>query len=353
MFNLGYPKGYFEIKHFDMIIDLRSDTVTKPSAGMLEAMMSANVGDDVFGEDPTVNKLEQIIAKYFNKEAAMFCPSGTMANQIAIKVNTNPQDEVICDETAHIYHYESGGAAFNSQVTLKLLKGDKGRFTPRDLMENINPDAHYLTRTAMVSLENTSNRGGGGVFALDTMQDIAMVAQEFDLKMHLDGARIFNAIVKTGDSPINIGKCFDTMSVCFSKGLGAPIGSVLIANKETIDEARRVRKVLGGGMRQAGNLAAACLYALENNIKLLKDDHRRADELANIFEDKSYIENILAAGTNIVILTIDKSMSVNDMLADWKSKGVLALPFGKQEIRLVTHLDFTDDMLQKFHETID
>jgi len=336
-----------------MIIDLRSDTVTRPSIGMLEHMMLAKIGDDVFGEDPTVAKLEERIASVFGKPAALFCPSGTMTNQIAIKVNTQPMDEVICDQTAHIYHYEGGGPAFNSQVSLRLLNGDLGRFTASDVLENINADEFHLPKTSMISIENTVNRGGGSVYSLDVIKQISKVAKEKNLKMHLDGARIFNAIVKSGDNPVDIGSCFDTISVCFSKSLGAPIGSALLGSKETIHRARRVRKVMGGGMRQAGFMAAACLYALDKNVERLKVDHRRAEELANIFEDKPYIENILAAGTNIVILTLNKNVSVNDMLLKWKSREVLALPFGKKQIRLVTHLDFTDDMLQKFRETID
>ncbi|MFY0626854.1 MAG: aminotransferase class I/II-fold pyridoxal phosphate-dependent enzyme [Reichenbachiella sp.] len=335
------------------MIDLRSDTVTKPSIGMLEHMMLAKVGDDVFGEDPTVTKLEKRIATIFGKPAALFCPSGTMANQISIKLNTQPMDEVICDQSAHIYHYEVGGPAFNSQVSLKLLNGDLGRFTAADVLENINPDEYYYAKTSLICIENTVNRGGGCVYSLESIKEIAKVAKEEKLKMHLDGARIFNAMVKSGDEAEDIGACFDTLSVCFSKGLGAPIGSAIVGSKEAILKAKRIRKAFGGGMRQAGYLAAACLYALDKNIERLKVDHRRADELANIFEDKPYIDNILAAGTNIVILSLTKDVSVEDMLLDWKSRGVLALPFGKQEIRLVTHMDFTDDMLQKIKDTID
>ncbi|MEP2025824.1 MAG: GntG family PLP-dependent aldolase [Reichenbachiella sp.] len=330
-----------------MTIDLRSDTVTKPSDEMLQTMMAAEVGDDVFGEDPTILMLENKIANYFGKEAALFCPSGTMANQIAIRINTQPQDEIICDRTSHIYNYEGGGAAYNSMVSMKLLHGDLGRFTVNDVRENINPNDIYYARTSMIALENTVNKGGGSVFPLDVIKDIAKVAVENKLKMHLDGARIFNALVKTGENPKDHGKCFHTMSVCFSKGLGAPVGSALLGSKEAIARAKRVRKVLGGGMRQAGYLAAACIYALENNVKRLKDDHRRANQLANVFEDKMYVENIVSAGTNIVIVTIAKDKSVNDLLNNWKKKGLLAVPFESNNIRLVTHLNFTDDMLQK------
>ncbi|WP_456459345.1 threonine aldolase family protein [Reichenbachiella sp.] len=335
-----------------MTIDLRSDTVTKPSDEMLEAMMAAEVGDDVFGEDPTIMILENKIAKYFGKEAALFCPSGTMTNQIAIRINTQPQDEIICDRTAHIYNYEGGGAAYNSMVSMKLLHGDLGRFTSNDVKENINPDDIHYARTSMVALENTVNKGGGSVFPLDVIKDITKVAIENKLKMHLDGARIFNALVKTGENPVDHGKCFHTMSVCFSKGLGAPVGSALLGSKEAIARAKRVRKVFGGGMRQAGYLAAACIYALENNVQRLKDDHRRANQLANMFEDKMYVENIVSAGTNIVIVSIAKDKSVSELLNAWKKKGLLAVPFGPNDIRLVTHLNFTDDMLQKVTQVL-
>lgn len=334
------------------MIDLRSDTVTKPSGEMLEAMMSAEVGDDVFGEDPTVMILENKIAKYFGKEAALFCPSGTMTNQIAVRINTQPQDEVLCDRTSHIYNYEGGGAAYNSMVSIKLMHGDLGRFTAGDVLENINPDDIHYARTSMVSVENTVNKGGGSVFPLEAIKEIAKVAVDNKLKMHLDGARVFNALVKSGENPTDHGKCFHTLSVCFSKGLGAPVGSALLGSKEAIARARRVRKVFGGGMRQAGYLAAACIYALENNVKRLKDDHRRANQLANMFEDKMYVENIISAGTNIVIVSIAKDKSVKDLLEQWKKKGLLAVPFGPNDIRLVTHLNFTDDMLQKTTEIL-
>lgn len=334
------------------MIDLRSDTVTKPSDEMLEMMRTAEVGDDVFGEDPTVMILENKVSKYFGKEAALFCPSGTMTNQIAIRINTQPQDEILCDQTSHIYNYEGGGAAYNSMVSIKLLHGELGRFTANDVIENINPDDIHYAKTSMIAVENTVNKGGGSVFPLETIREIAKVAVDKKLKMHLDGARVFNALVKSGDDPLDHGRCFHTMSVCFSKGLGAPVGSVLLGSKEAIARARRVRKVMGGGMRQSGYLAAACIYALENNIDRLKDDHRRANQLANKFEDKMYVENIISAGTNIVIVSIAKDKPVEGLLNEWKKKGLLAIPFGQNDIRLVTHLNFTDDMLQKTMEII-
>jgi len=328
-----------------MIIDLRSDTVTKPSQGMLDAMSSADVGDDVFGEDLTVNTLEQKVAKLFGKEAAIFCPSGTMSNQIAVKIHTNPGDEVICDRTAHIYNYEGGGLAFNSGVSTRLLHGDFGRFTSRDVLENINPDDIHFPATTLVSVENTVNKGGGSVFDIEVIKEIADVARQNKLGVHLDGARIFNALSFTGTSTGYLGKCFDTISVCFSKGLGAPIGSALLGSQEMINKARRIRKVLGGGMRQAGYLAAACNYALDNNINRLTEDHNRAFELAKILESKPYVKKVLNGGTNIVITELNDDVEVSVVLEEWKTKGLLAVPFGKGKVRFVTHLDFTDDML--------
>lgn len=335
-----------------MTIDMRSDTVTKPTAEMLEAMMAAEVGDDMFGEDPTVLMLENKVAKYFGKEAAMFCPSGTMANQIGIRINTQPQDEVICDRTSHIYNYEGGGVAYNSMVSMRLLHGDMGRFTAADVRDNINPDDIHYPKSTLVSIENTVNKGGGSIYPLDVIQEIAKVAVDNKMKMHLDGARIFNALVQSGDSAKAHGKCFHTISACFSKGLGAPVGSVLMGSNDAMKRARRVRKVMGGAMRQAGYLAAACIYALDNNVKRLKNDHKRATEIANLFEEKSYVDNIFSAGTNIVILSIADDKPIDGLLKEWKSMGLLAVPFGKQEIRLVTHLDFSDDMLQRVKQII-
>jgi len=336
-----------------MAIDLRSDTVTKPTPEMLEAMLSAEVGDDVFGEDPTVIALEEKVAEMFGKEAALFCPSGTMTNQIAVKVNTQPQDEMICDQTSHIYRYEGGGAMFNSQVSVRLINGDMGRFTSADVLENINPDDIHFPRTSLVTIENTVNKGGGCVFPLDSIKEITKVAVENKLRMHMDGARIFNAISVSGDHPTEFGKCFHTISVCFSKGLGAPVGSALIGSKEAIHRGRRVRKVLGGGMRQAGFLAAACIYALDHHIDRLAKDHQRAREMATFFESKPYVENIISAGTNIVILSLANDIDVSTTLAKWKEKGLLAVQFGSHDIRMVTHLDFNDDQLEEVFKIVD
>ncbi|WP_245906944.1 threonine aldolase family protein [Reichenbachiella versicolor] len=336
----------------EMIIDLRNDSVTKPSIGMLEHMMLAKVGDDVLGEDPTVAELEKKVAGIFGHEAALFCPSGTMANQIAININTNPGEEMIVDRNSYIYLYEGGSTAFNSQVSMRSLEGDHGRMSPLDITENINPVDITYNRTTMIALEHTVTKGGGSLYDIDSMKQISQIAKENNIKMHLDGARVFNAIVKSGVDPTEIGSCFDTIMVCFSKGLGAPMGAALLGKKGTIARARRLRKVMGGGMRQVGYLAAAAIYALNKNIKRLDIDHKRANELANIFEDKGYIDNILAAGTNIVILSIDPKVSIHELLRDWNAKGIKALPYGKNEIRLVTHMDFNDDMLLKLRDSL-
>lgn len=329
------------------MIDLRSDTITKPTPAMLEAMMTAQVGDDIFGEDPSVSLLESRLAALFGKEAAMFCPSGTMANQIAVKIHTQPGDQVICDQTSHIYHYEGGGAAFNSSVSLRMLAGDKGRFTAEQVLENINADDIHFPKTALVCVENTSNKGGGSIWELEEIQRIAKVAALNNLRMHLDGARIFNALVEKNYTSVDLGKCFHTISVCLSKGLGAPVGSVLIGSEENIKKARRIRKVFGGAMRQAGYLAAAGLYALDNHIERLKEDHQRAKKLAELFTEKPYVSEVLNAGTNIVIIELKEGMDEKQLMAEWKEKGLLTVGFGKGKIRLVTHLDFNDEQLEQ------
>lgn len=329
------------------MIDLRSDTVTRPTQAMKSYMMDAAVGDDVFNEDPTVHELEQKIASLFGKEAALYCPSGTMTNQIAIRVNTQPQDEVICDQNAHVYKYEGGGASYNSMVSMKLLPGDLGRISAHQVQENINPDDIHFPKSSLVALENTANKGGGCYYDIKNIEAIHKVATDNGLKMHLDGARIFNALVETGEDPKLYGQCFDTISVCFSKGLGAPIGSALVGSTETIKEAKRVRKVFGGAMRQVGYLAAACIYALDHHIDRMKEDHARARVLADVLKDVPYTESVLPVPTNIVIFSLDKSLEVPVVLEKMKAQGLLAVPFGKHEIRLVTHLDFTDEMLDE------
>jgi threonine aldolase len=335
-----------------MIIDLRSDTVTRPTKQMLQAMFEAKVGDDVFGEEPTVNALEEKVAAMFGKEAALFCPSGTMTNQIAIKIHTEPGDEVLCDATAHIYNYEGGGISFNSGVQAKLISGERGRISAKQVQESINPSFDWLTRTSLVSVENTANRAGGSYYSLDQMKELRDVCAKNNLRYHLDGARLFNAIVEAGYTTKQIGELFDTISICLSKGLGAPVGSLLLGTKEQIRRARRIRKVFGGGMRQAGFLAAAGIYALDNNIERLKDDHRRAKQLAKTMSSLPYISDVLPVDTNIIIFNLNDKMVPEEFVKKLAAHDIKATGFGKQAIRFVTHLDFNDEMLEKTEKVL-
>ena len=330
-----------------MIIDLRSDTVTKPSQPMLEAMIQAPVGDDVYGEDPTVTALELKVAKLFSKEAAVFCPSGTMTNQIALKCHTLPGDEVICESNSHIYHYEGGGMAFNSNVQARLIEGDRGRLNAAQIEECINADYDWLARTSLVSLENTVNKAGGSYYLLEEIKQIRAFCNHKKLPLHLDGARIFNAIAEAGYHETEIGAQFDSVSVCLSKGLGAPVGSLLLGTAEFIKKARRVRKVLGGGMRQAGILAAAGIYALDHNLLRIKEDHKRAKELQSILSTMPYVKHIMPVDTNIVIFDLTDQYTAASFAETLKAFDIKVSVFGKQTIRLVTHLDFTDAMLDK------
>ena len=329
------------------IADLRSDTVTRPSKGMLDAILTASVGDDVFGEDPSVNALEERTAKLFGKEAGVYCPSGTMTNQVAIKAHTQPGDELICDTHAHIYINEAGGIAFNSGVQVRLLPGDQGRISAKQVAENINAPFDWLPRTTLVCLENTVNRAGGSYYTLESIKEIAEVCKKNSLKLHLDGARIFNALAETGDSAEETAKPFDSVSVCFSKGLGCPVGSVLVGDKEFIKRARRVRKVFGGGMRQAGFLAAAASYALDHNIKRLKDDHARARKIAEVLKGASYVDSLLPVTTNIIIFTLKDPITSQEFIFKLSEKGIKGIAFGKKMVRFVTHLDFDDAMLER------
>lgn len=330
-----------------MNIDLRSDTVTLPSKAMKDAMFSAEVGDDVFGEDPTINALEARAAKMFGKEAGLFCPSGTMTNQIAINVSTKPGDEVICDYTSHVYQYEGGGIARNSGVQAKLLHGDRGRISSVQVEESINQIFDWLTRSKLVSIENTVNKAGGSYYSLAQMQELSAACKKHSLLMHLDGARIFNAIIEAGYTPDQIGPLFDSISICLSKGLGAPAGSVLLGSKEFIREARRARKVFGGGMRQAGFFAAAGLFALDNNIDRLKEDHRRAAELGLAVKALPYVKEVLPVDTNIIIFTLHDAIPVDYFMQRLADNGVKSAYFGKQTVRFVTHLDINDSMIEK------
>ena len=335
-----------------MTIDLRSDTVTKPTPDMLEAMMAAEVGDDVFGEDPTVNTLEKKAAELFGMDGAIYCPSGTMTNQIGINVLTQPYQEVICYHGAHVYRYEGGGAAGNSGISFRLLLGDRGRLSVREISAQVNPqDVHFPT-TSVIELENTVNKGGGCYYTLHEIQEINYFAREKRLKMHLDGARLFNALVETGSKPEDYGPCFDTISICLSKGLGAPVGSLLLCKKDYMAKARRVRKVFGGGMRQAGYLAAAGIYALDHHVERLKEDHRRAGQLGDVLKGLPFVQAVLPVETNIVIAELIEKISVTDFLNDLEAKGIKAVPFGPHEVRFVTHLDFDDDQLARSVEIL-
>ncbi len=336
-----------------MTIDLRSDTVTRPTEQMKQAMFQASVGDDVFKEDETVNALEQKAAEMFGMENALFCPSGTMTNQIAIKIHTQPGDEVICDRQSHIYNYEGGGIAFNSGCSVRLLHGERGLFTAEDVAQNINnPEDVHLPLTRLVSVENTCNRGGGSIYDFEELKKIGEVCRKYGLKYHIDGARLFNALVETPQTPRDYGKIFDTISICLSKGLGCPIGSLLIGNKQDIKKARRVRKVFGGGMRQAGYLAAAGIYALDHHIDRLKEDHRKAREIAKVLENLPFVKTVLPVETNIVVFDLKDGIERDEFLKKLKQKNILAIAFGPQRVRMVTHLDIKDEMLEKLFQIL-
>lgn len=326
-----------------MISDFRSDTVTKPSKEMLDFMFKAEVGDDVFGDDPTVIELEKLAAEMFGMEAGLFCSSGTQTNQIAINVYCQPGDEVICHEESHIYRYEGGGIARNSGASVRLLRGDFGRINPDEIEGNINPiDPHYPV-SKLVSIEDTSNRGGGVVYDFDAIKKISAICKKLNLKFHLDGARVFNALEISKINPKEYGAQFDSISICLSKGLGAPIGSVLIGKKEFIQNARRVRKVYGGGMRQVGIIAAAGIFALKNNISRLKEDHERAKEVGEILKNMNWLKDVLPVTTNIVVGILKDGLNEHDVVAKIKTKNILCVAFGNGRIRFVTHLNITDE----------
>jgi threonine aldolase len=331
-----------------MTIDLISDTVTRPSKEMLAEMMSAKVGDDVFGADPTVNELQEKVAKMFNMEAALFFPSGTMANQVAIKIHTQPGDKMFCDKWAHVYNYEGGGAAFNSGVTSHLIDGNRGMFTANQLANAVigRGDIH-VPYNRLVCIENTTNKGGGACWDFEELKKIKKVAKDNNLAYHLDGARLFNALVAKNETTKQYGELFDTISICLSKGLGAPVGSVLIGTRKYIEKALRVRKLFGGGMRQAGFLAAAAIYALDNNVNRLAEDHKKAQQIGEVLENCSFVKKVETIETNIIIFyvndTIDPMIFINKM----EEKGILLISMGEGKIRIVTHLDFSNEMLEK------
>lgn len=328
------------------MIDFRSDTVTQPTEGMLEAMLKAKVGDDVFGEDPTINELENRSAEMFGLEAGLFCPSGTMTNQIAIKAHTQPGDEVICDELSHIYQYEGGGIAFNSGCSVRLLHGDRGRLTA-DLVKDAinNPDDVHKPISRLVSLENTVNKGGGCCYELADIEAIKTICLDKKLSLHLDGARVFNALVFKQQSAKDYGQLFDTISICLSKGLGTPVGSVLLGSKDFIKKSRRIRKVLGGGWRQAGILAAGGIYALENNINRLTEDHKHAQQIAAALLEKDFVGEILPVETNIVIATIKGRFTPTTFVEAMAKHDIKLFSVSNTQIRLVLHLNITKQMV--------
>jgi threonine aldolase len=330
-----------------MIVDFRSDTVTKPTPAMLEAMMSAPIGDDVYGEDPSVNQLEALGAERFGTEAALFCPSGTMTNQIAIKVHTQPGDEVICDSTAHVYQYEGGGIAFNAGASVRLLAGERGRFTAAQVAAAINPDDVHKAHTSLVCIENTSNRGGGSCYTMKEMEAIRTVCDSQGLILHLDGARLYNAIVANNEDPKDYGRAFHTISLCLSKGLGAPVGSLLLGPADFIKRARRIRKVFGGGMRQAGFLAAAGIHALEHHVERLATDHVHARAIAAALEESPVVAQVLPVETNIIIFEVAAPLTATELVARWKEEGILAYAITPTQVRLVLHLDIKPAMVDQ------
>ncbi|MFZ9686958.1 MAG: threonine aldolase family protein [Chitinophagaceae bacterium] len=336
-----------------MIIDLRSDTVTQPTPGMLEAMHRAPVGDDVFGEDPTINRLEEMAATMFGMENAIFCPSGTMTNQIAIKCHTQPGDEVICDELSHVYQYEGGGIAFNAGASVRLLQGDRGRINKDLIASSVNnPDDVHKPISRLVVVENTANRGGGSCYEWNDLVEMSSTSKALGLSYHLDGARLFNAIVATGQKAQEYGSIFDSISICLSKGLGAPVGSLLLGKKDFIKKARRVRKAFGGGMRQAGSLAAAGIYALEHHVDRLKTDHQHAKSIEEILKGQSFINGISPVQTNIVIAECDPAFDMKGFIEKMKNHGVKFLAISSNKFRMVTHLNIDADMINILNEKI-
>ena len=328
------------------MIDFRSDTVTKPTPEMLDFMMKAPVGDDVFEEDPTVNELENFAASLFGFEAGLFCTSGTQTNQIALKVHTQPGDEIICHEEAHIYRYEGGGMMINSQASPRFIRGNRGRIEPHLLEDQINPDDIHYPVTKVIAIEDTANRGGGAIYDFNDILKIKAFCNQNQLKLHLDGARVFNALAENGIDPKTYGAPFDSISICLSKGLGAPVGSILLGSSDFIKKARRVRKYLGGGMRQAGIIAAGGLYALKNNIDRLKIDHARAKELETFYNAENWVDSVLEVETNIVVVILKNHSKQESIVQQYADNGVMLMAFGKGRLRLVTHLDISDSDIE-------
>lgn len=337
-----------------MEINLVSDTVTKPSEEMLRYMFHAKVGDDVYKQDPTVIELEAKVAQMFGMEAALFFPSGTMANQTAIKLHTQPGEQLIADKWAHVYNYEGGGVSFNSGVSCCLLDGNRGMITAEQVAGAINnPEFYHSPLTSLVCVENTTNKGGGACYDFEEFKRIKAVCDANNLKFHLDGARIWNALVATNDNPAEYGKVFDTISVCLSKGLGAPIGSLLLSDAKTIHRALRIRKIFGGGMRQVGYLAAAGIYALDNNIERLADDHRRAKELGAVLEKVSWVAKVEPIETNILIFSLKEGLDENVFVEKLKERNIHISSMGHGKLRIVTHLDYREVMHSYVLETFE
>jgi threonine aldolase len=336
------------------MIDLRSDTVTRPTDGMRAAMQAAEVGDDVFGEDPTVRRLEERVAEYLGKEAALFVPSGTMSNQICVKAHTQPGDELLCDLDCHIYNYEAGGPAILSSVTCRPIKGDWGILDVTQLEGLVRPDDPHQVRTRLVCLENTHNRGGGKIYPLEKIEAIAAWARKHHLVLHLDGARLWNAIVVTGIPGREWARHFDTVSVCFSKGLGAPVGSALAGPRDFVAKARRIRKLFGGGMRQTGILAAAALYAMDHHIDRLAEDHANAQIIAAAVAETPGLR--LAppeVETNLIWIDVDPALgTAKEVAARLREQGVLIYPLGPQRLRACTHLDVSREQAERTAQAI-
>ncbi|MEM7572079.1 MAG: GntG family PLP-dependent aldolase [Bacteroidota bacterium] len=335
------------------MINLISDTVTRPTAPMLKAMLAASVGDDVFQQDPTVNQLQSVAAEKFGMEAALFCPSGTMTNQLAIKCHTQALDEVLCDKDSHVHQYEGGVYALLSGVTMNLIDGQNGKIRPGQIAAAVKPRYDWLPISKMLVLENTCNKGGGSIYRLSEAKELIQEARQQGLSCHLDGARLFNALVETRENPADWGTTFDSISICLSKGLGAPVGSLLLGPQEMIDRARRYRKVIGGGMRQAGYLAAAGLYALEHNIDRLKIDNERAKRLGAALEEMPYVTAVRPVESNICIFDLAAELTAHDFLASLQSHGILATPFGPQTVRFTTHLHLTDEDISAIIRALD
>ncbi|HEX3081015.1 MAG TPA: GntG family PLP-dependent aldolase [Puia sp.] len=336
-----------------MIIDFRSDTVTKPTPPMLDAMLKAEVGDDVFREDPTVNRLEKKMAALFNMESALWCASGTMSNQVAIASHTRPGDEVICEQESHVYYYEGGGIAYNAGCQTRTLAGDRGRINARQVLMSINPDDVHKSHSSLVCLENTSNRGGGSCYDLNEIDGIRKICDEHHLKLHLDGARLYNAIVAKKEKEASFGKLFHSISVCFNKGLGCPAGSILLGSEAFIRQAIRVRKVFGGGMRQAGFLAATALYALEHHVERLATDHQHARRIGEALQKHPLVKMVLPVETNLVIFELVDREDPKAFKTTMKKKGILLLTITDKRLRIVTHLDISSTMVDHFLETLD